>query len=70
MALRRKPQRRYATVEQTTGTVCWPRRLHHGEVFPVVYDPARPQRAFVHGWALFANLVAWLFVLRIDLGGR
>lgn len=46
---------------------CWPRGLHQGEVVPVVYDPARPQRAFVHDWALFANILVWLFVLGMTL---
>jgi hypothetical protein len=46
---------------------CWPRRLQHGEVVPVVYDPARPQRAFVHDWALFANILTWLFMAGLTL---
>jgi hypothetical protein len=46
---------------------CWPRRLHHGEVVPVVYDPARPQRAFVHDWALFLNILEWLFMAGLTL---
>jgi hypothetical protein len=46
---------------------CWPRRLHQGEVVPVVYDPARPDRVFVHDWALFANVLEWLFGLFLTL---
>jgi hypothetical protein len=43
--------------------LCFVRTFHQGEVFPVVYDPAKPERAFIHDWALFSNIIEWLLIL-------
>lgn len=36
---------------------CSWRTLTPGQLVPVVYDPARPERAFVHDWDLFYNVL-------------
>lgn len=43
---------------------CLVRTFKPGETVPVVYDPAAPKRAYIHDWALFANVGGW-FVLAI-----
>ena len=44
-------------------TFCLARDFTQGEAVPVVYDPAVPQRAFIHDWALFASTVSWFIEL-------
>jgi hypothetical protein len=46
---------------------CWIRDFTPGQVVPVVYDPAEPTRAYVHDWALFANVLGWFAVAGIGL---
>jgi len=41
---------------------CLIRNFNPGQVVPVVYDPGAPQNAFVHDWALFANVISWILV--------
>jgi hypothetical protein len=36
---------------------CYARNFTLGQQVPVVYDPARPERAFVHDWALTATVI-------------
>ena len=38
---------------------CFVRNFSQGQIVPVVYDPAAPQRAFVYDWALFAGVITW-----------
>lgn len=46
-------------------TLCSVRSFSQGEVVPVVYDSARPERAFIRDWALFVQILYWLFALGI-----
>jgi hypothetical protein len=38
---------------------CFIRDFAPGQVVPVVYDPAAPERAFVHDWALYSGVITW-----------
>lgn len=38
---------------------CFIRNFTPGQSVPVVYDPTVPERAFVHDWALSANVINW-----------
>ena len=46
---------------------CFPRNFDHGEVVPVVYDPATPQRAYVVDWALYSNVITWFVEVGLAL---
>jgi hypothetical protein len=49
------------------GSSCVTRNFTQGETVPVVYDPAVPERAFIHEWALLSNVVAWFLELGAEL---
>lgn len=49
------------------GSFCMTRDFSHGETVPVVYDPAVPDRAFIHDWALLSNAVTWFLELGCEL---
>jgi hypothetical protein len=40
-------------------SLCFPRNFTRGEVVPVVYDPAAPERAFVRDFALYSTIFEW-----------
>ena len=46
-------------------TFCLIRDFNPGQMVPVVYDPAAPQRAFVHDWALISGVITWI----LEVGG-
>lgn len=48
-------------------SLCFIRDLDPGQVVPVVYDPATPQRAYVRDWALTSNCILWFFELSVGL---
>ena len=43
-------------------SLCWVRTFNPGEIVSVVYDPAKPKRAFVDDWALIAGVISWFGV--------
>lgn len=40
-------------------SLCFRRSFAPGEVVPMVYDPATPERAFVHDFALYSTIFEW-----------
>jgi hypothetical protein len=38
---------------------CFVRDFNPGQIVPVIYEPAAPDRAFVHDWALTAGVLSW-----------
>lgn len=54
----------------TRHSICFDRNFAPGEVVPVVYDPNSSTRAFIHDWALTANVISvfieagiWFFLV-------
>jgi len=41
---------------------CFVRHFTPGQVVPVVYDPAKPERAYVYDWPLFAATIQWFLM--------
>jgi hypothetical protein len=44
-------------------SLCYRRNFTPGEVVPVVYDPAEPNRAFVRDFALYSTIFEWFVEL-------
>ena len=43
-------------------SLCWVRSFNPNQVVPVVYDPARPKRAYVGDWALISGAITWFLM--------
>jgi Protein of unknown function (DUF3592) len=41
---------------------CFVRHFAPGQVVPIVYDPAKPERAYVYDWPLFAATIQWFMM--------